>query len=261
MATHTPAHHILNNDWPDQDRGIRTPTRSRGGAPQGLAPVQPNASLVCGPTGLRLRPRPATLLASTSEYLDLTDPPGYQPNTIPRDAFNENLLLISAEPMMPQIQVRCLVCNFDPTSRPIHWRLECHYVICRHTNRGGYRYAGAAQAVGRQWQGRSFTQNFTLFAPSSDPSLLYDYGSPLAVCGGHAVLCVALREPSAPGGLLLDYAHLRIVGTNRRARTSSHIRNRCCRDATLTWSAWSGPSGGTRPPSGSSTTPRSARTG
>ena len=68
--------------------------------------------------------------------------------------------------------------------------------------------------MGRQWQGRAFTQNFTLFAPESDPSLRYDYGSPTAVCGGHAVLCVALREPSAPGGLLLDYAHLRIRGTN-----------------------------------------------
>jgi hypothetical protein len=214
MAIHAPAYHLLDDDWPDKDDGIRTPTRSRGAAPAGSVPAEPNASLVCAAAGLRLRERPADAVATIGQYLDLTDPPGYRPNTIPRGPFNENVMAITAEAMMPEIQVRCLACDFDPVYRPIHWRLECHYVICRHTNGGGYRYTGASQAMGRQWQGRAFKQNFTLFAPLSDPSLVYDYGSPLAVCGGHAVLSVALREPSAPGGLLLDYAHLRIGGTN-----------------------------------------------
>lgn len=205
---------ILNNDFPDHDSGLTPPRRRTTATTAGPAPVArrgDNALQTAGP-----------LLQIVS--LDRADPPGYRAGGVPRaPQFNRNVLAITSAPRMPEIAVRCAIRGFSPQQSPIHWRLQCRYVLARHMNNGDGEYAGASEIHQDEWQGRSTAADFTLFAAQRNPAVSYDYNDDRAVMGGHAILTIMARLPGN-GGWLTDYVHLRIVGTNPvRANVEQYV--------------------------------------
>jgi hypothetical protein len=208
---HTPDWHIISDVFQNSDAGLTTPVRILG-------------SLCETPVALAICPeeKPADNVVVVDSHglritnLDRTDPPGYSINAFPRTtAFNNNSYSITADAQMPAIPVRCKIENIDLTSRPIHWRLQCRHVLCRHANQGSYQYSGVCDILEDEWQGRSSAAEFTLF-DSANANVRYDYnttGAQAPVMGGHAILSIA-ASPSESKVILLDYVHLRISGTN-----------------------------------------------
>jgi len=195
---------ILNNNFPDHDSGLRPPQRRTKSTTAGRAPVARSGGNTLQTAG--------PLLQITN--LDRADPPGYRAGGVPRSPqFNRNVYAITAAPRMPEISVRCAVRGFSPQQSPIHWRLQCRYVLARHINSGNGKYVGASEIHLDEWQGRSTAADFTLFAAQRNPAVSYDYNDDRAVMGGHAMLTLTVRLPGN-GGWLTDYVHLRIVGTN-----------------------------------------------
>lgn len=205
---------ILDNTFPDYDSGLRLPQTvltAPGHFP--MARSGANTLQVVAP-------------ALQIMNLDRRPPPGYRPGGVPRDpAFNANVFGITATPSMPRIVVQCGVRGFSPAQTPIYWRLQCRHVLARHINIGGSRYSGRSEIHRDEWQGRSTTQNFTLFGNTPDPAVTFDYNNAASVMGGHALLTVAARPPGA-AGWLLDYVHLRIGGTNpRQNQVVAHLEH------------------------------------
>lgn len=216
---HLPAWHIRDNDFDESNDGITTPTRNNFI----LAPRTSHAVATTPWVGnfwnvINLVPFPHYLRIHN---LDRDDPPGYLNDSVPRDnAFNGNVLRISATPTMPAIAVECNVIGIDLAVTPIYWRVQCRHVLCRHQNRGNYRYRGACEIHHDEWHGRATTPNFTLFADAADPNVIYDFNSnpntdDVPVMGGHTILSVAARPVA--GALLEDHVHLRIGGSNPTA--------------------------------------------
>ena len=147
--------------------------------------------------------------------LDHSQPPGYTPGLVPRaPAFNENVFAITRRARMPPIEVTCAIDGFSPEETPIHWRLQCLHIPCRHSNIGDYTYVSACERLGAEWQGRASTRSFTLFGPRVyRQPVIYDHVPGETPLGGHALLTVAAKPPGARH-MLQDYVHLRIVGTN-----------------------------------------------
>lgn len=227
---HQAGYHILDNNFEGEDKGIPTPERK-----------------TCSDVPEMYVCRTAS---GTSEYntlecagfalqianLDRNDPPNYQKDSFFRDNhFNLNsgaAFRITAEPRMPQIVVRCRTSGFTAADFPIHWRLRCRHVLCRHWNIGkhegvgSYRYRGVCEQLEDEWQGKSWQAEFKLFEPASNPDLEYLYNSNEVggpVMGGHAILEVAAL-PAGCTTLLKDYVHLRIGGTNPgKANVLSYI--------------------------------------
>lgn len=197
-------HEILNNNFPDRDSGLTPPDRRTAATTAGRTPVARSGNNTLQTAG--------PLLQITN--LDRADPPGYRAGGVPRaPEFNRNVFAITAAPRMPEIPVRCAIRGFSPQQSPIHWRLQCRYVLARHMNTGNGRYAGASEIHRDEWQGRSTAADFTLFSAQRNPAVSYDYNDDRAVMGGHAILTVKARLPG-DAGWLTDYVHLRIVGTN-----------------------------------------------
>lgn len=178
---HSPEWHLLDNSFPDSNRGLPVPQRR----------------LAVSGSALQI------------ENLDRSDPPGYSPGDVPRGAFNSNVFNLSAEPSMPIIPVTCSVSGFDPSVTPIEWRLVCRHILCRHMNAGKFQYRGASEVYDREWRGTSRSATFQIFGGSAECPCTYNERGRLL--GGHALLMVGV---SLPAGKLLDYVHLRIAGTN-----------------------------------------------
>lgn len=177
---HDPDWHLLDNDFPDADTGLRVPLRHIAAGSRRL----------------------------TIANLDRTDPPGYTPGGVPRLAdFNANVFQLTSRPAMPPIRVACAVEGFDPDLHRIQWRVVCRHVLCRHMNVGGFRYRGACETFEAEWRGDSRVPDFTIFGPACS----YTHNDDRHVLGGHAVLSVAA---AIDGMTLCDYVHLRIAGAN-----------------------------------------------
>lgn len=213
---HTADWHIEDNNFVERDDGLRTPVRRLFDMQVLDVPMcrseesQPDFNTLQLPSfALRLEPP-----------LDRADPQGFLDGVYPRQAaFNNNsgaVFRIIAEPHMPIIEVNCLVDGFDPAEFPIHWRLQCRHVLCRHQPQGNYHYRGACEILEDEWQGKSTAASFRLFEQLSQNVVQYDYNgnsADSAVMGGHAILSVAAL-PTGCSEVLLDYVHLRIGGTN-----------------------------------------------
>lgn len=177
---HSPEWHLLDRDFTPADAGLRPPTRRVSNGARRLAIAN----------------------------LDRSDPPGYTCGGVPRlTDFNANVFQITAQPHMPPIQVSCAVEGFEPTEHPIHWRIVCRHVLCRHINVGGFRYRGTSETFDGEWRGQSQSAAFTLFGPDCT----YTYNDERHVLGGHGLLIVAVV---VDGVTLCDYVHLRVAGTN-----------------------------------------------
>lgn len=152
---------------------------------------------------------------------DRSDPPNYAPNGVPRDeAFNKNVLTLSADGKMPKIAVTCEAAGFTPSKdTPIFWRLQTLQVMARFVNVGNYHYRSRVVPLQSEWTGSSTDESFTLFGSDPAPAgIVYDNWDD-RIAGGHAVLTVAAK---ANGSWLQDYVHLRITGSNP---TEADIRN------------------------------------
>ena len=221
---HTSDWHIRNNTFQNSNNGLEVPTRNlrMDRLPVYIAPGHRNLN--------------AVLVAAVElqiTNLDRTDPPRYQPGGVPRTAaFNQNIYQLTTAPAMPVINIECDVRGFDPTAIPIHWRLICRHVLCRHAPQGNYRYAGVCEELQDEWHGTATSPRFTLFANPRDQNVIYTYNTdftnnrqPGPVMGGHAILSVAAFPNIGPP--LLDYVHLRIGGNNpRRQEVLNYIGNR-----------------------------------
>jgi hypothetical protein len=177
---HPPEWHILDRDFSPGDAGLRPPLRHLSDGARRLAIAN----------------------------LDRTDPPGYTFGGVPRlTDFNGNVFHITTDPRMPPIDVSCAIDGFDPTMHPIHWRVVCRHVLCRHMNVGGFRYRGTSETFDGEWRGQSRCASFTVFGPDCT----YTYSHERHVLGGHALLVVAVV---IDGVTLCDYVHLRVSGMN-----------------------------------------------
>jgi hypothetical protein len=177
---HPPEWHILDRDFSPADAGLRPPPRRVSDGVRRLAIAN----------------------------LDRSDPPGYTHGGVPRLAdFNGNVFHITAHPQMPPIRVWCATEGFDPAVHPIHWRVMCRHVLCRHIHVGGFRYRGTTETFQGEWRGESRSTEFTVFGPDCT----YTYNDGRHVLGGHALLIVAVV---VDGVTLCDYVHLRVAGTN-----------------------------------------------
>jgi hypothetical protein len=210
-VSHDPEWHLLAGEFTGSDDGLIPPTRNLGSLEGlcldvALSPFDTRAahSLRVAPGGLQIT------------NLDRSDPPGYLPGSYPRSAkFNRNVISLRASGGMPRIRVRCALSGVGASRATIYWRLQCLHLLCRHKKTTfPYRYTPLCKRFYHEWQGRSVSDDFTLFDPA-DASVAHDLGGGPngPVMGGHAILSVAARVPGmrAP---LVDYAHLRIVGAN-----------------------------------------------
>ncbi len=147
--------------------------------------------------------------------LDHADPPPpYSSGGVPRtQAFNNNVLSISADPAMPPIAVVCNLTNIDPATSPLYWQLQTSYVVGRYRKVSGGNtphYASRILSLGDRWTGKARSGSFSLFA--NDATVTCDNPSD-RVAGGSAILSIAVQAPGAVGWLQ-DYVYLRITGTN-----------------------------------------------
>jgi phospholipase C len=147
--------------------------------------------------------------------LDRADPPApYQAGGVPRLAtFNANVLAITAVPVMPPMTVNCDLQGVDPTTHPIHWRLQTLYVVGRYQKISPAptpHYRSRVLSLPDEWTGTSRSSQFQLFAP--DANVTYDNRTD-RVAGGDAMLTIAVQDPVS-NQWLQDYVHIRIGGTN-----------------------------------------------
>src|SRR5688572_1201806 len=134
MATHEPGWHILDNTFAEANTGLKLPVRN----------------IQNGALGLKI------------ENLDRSDPPDLSPGGVPRgQAFNRNEFQLTAAPSMPAIPVVCSLRGLDPAVTPIHWRLVCRHVLCRHSNAGDFRYRSACEVLQDEWRGQSRSASFS----------------------------------------------------------------------------------------------------
>jgi len=180
--SHTPEWHLLDCSFAQADAGLPLPVRNLSAA------------------GMMLQ----------IQNLDRSDPPGYRAGSMPRGAFNRNVINIASSACMPSIPVACMASGFDPVTNPIQWRLVCRHILCRYCNVGGYQYKSAFDVFEREWRGQTRAAKFSIFGNDSpDSSCTYSDGSHLM--GGHAILQVAV---AVRGAVLRDFVHLRIGAFN-----------------------------------------------
>lgn len=186
-------------------------------APSTIFPVIDDTKFTGSDTGIAVPVRRLTAGAGSISIsqLDRADPPApYHPGGVPRLAtFNANVLAISANPAMPSITVNCNLQGIDPTTHPIHWRLQTLYVVGRYQKISPAptpHYRSRVVSLPDEWTGTSRNSQFRLFAP--DANVIYDNPSD-RVAGGDAILTIAVQDP-ASNQWLQDYVHVRIGGTN-----------------------------------------------
>lgn len=237
--THTATDHLSGTDFKalGSDRGHVVPKRT----PEGNDPLMP---LYVAPSSLEsivINNICAAHFQLRLSNLDRSDPPELKQTAagqcnFPRSTgFNKNVFSITADPEMPQIDVKCNVRGFDPADpkTPIHWELRLLHILGRYYRRDAAaltkKYAEGSDhpkdshayyhphidRFDHRWSGRATRSSFSLFAKSCSVEPTVSYSEALdreLVLGGHGLLIVSATP--APGIQLVDYAHLRITGTN-----------------------------------------------